>query len=664
MNLTYTIQDIVRHGGRLVFRYSSHDDGSGSLVSSFDAEYFHSQGNRRTETMGSLLLVKNGAPEVKFTLGDVAIIGRSSDCDVQLLDTQLSRRHTQIERKDGEFWVRDLESRNGTYLGDARIEEPCRLTSGDEIRVGGLSLIFDPIVELLHARDSEAFVCLVDEDTAKETEFEQLNADLAKVDRDSILAIHSITCELVATLDMEILLDTFLDRFIEYFDADRGFILLKDARSRKLKPAAIRANKSSIALSRTLMERAVESKNPILVHNALEDVSFVGSRSIVEHQLRSVMLVPLLAKGEVIGLLQIDKEEKDAYDQTSLAKLSMLAGSASLSIENARRYRAQKQRSESLASGRVGGTRFIGDNPRIQKLLADTDKAAASDARVLITGESGTGKELIARMIHERSARSTGPWIAINCAAIPENLLESELFGHEKGAFTGASKLKRGCFEMADGGTLFLDEIAELPARMQVKLLRALQDSCFYRLGSERSIHVDIRVVAATNRDLAGMISDGSFREDLYYRLNVVALSIPPLRERRDDIEPMVHFFAERIGHTLGKKPKVSSLAIARLKEYPWPGNVRELQNIIERVLVLGDSQEITAQDLPVELTVLHGKTGTELGNLHAVLATTERELLVKALAETKGNKSAACRLLGISRPTMDKKIAEYSIEI
>ncbi len=667
MDLKYTIESSDKGRSRLVFHYSSKKDSRDRLEGEVDARYVCHLGKRRNTAMGYLLLVKNGAPQLKFALGEATCLGRSSECEVQLLDTQLSRKHTKITRREDEYWIEDMESKNGTFVGDHRIAKPYKLVSGDEIRIGGLSLIFDPIVDILEQQDCGKSVYLVSEGEGDQAEVEPLSSPETPLSSDAIHAIHRITCDIVATLDLELLMDSFLDRFIAHFDADRGFILLRKRGSDDFVPAAVRTDRAAVAVSKSIMQKAIDAKAPILVRNALEDVSFVGAKSVIEHQLRSVMLVPLQHGDKVIGLLQLDKDEKDAYSQKSLAELFLLAGSASLAIANARKYEREKQRVEVEYKSR-GKVEFVGEHPRIKELLAMARKAATSDARVLITGESGTGKELIATLIHRESKRSSGPWVPINCGALPDNLIESELFGHEKGAFTGATKRKRGAFELADSGTLFLDEIAELPQRMQAKLLRAIQESCFYRLGAERPTHVDIRIVAATNQNLEQLVATGAFREDLYYRLNVVTLKIPALRERASDIEILASHFARRIGEKTGAHPSISSAAMNRLTAYRWPGNVRELKNIIERVMVLGDGKKVVAQNLPLELNVgpsdsSNKSMGFHEAGLHEVLAATERELIARALSETRGNKSAACRMLGISRPTMDKKIGDYNIE-
>jgi two-component system response regulator AtoC len=337
-------------------------------------------------------------------------------------------------------------------------------------------------------------------------------------------------------------------------------------------------------------------------------------------------------------------------------------------------------------SGR-GRFRLVGQSPAIRQIFAVVEKVANTPSTVLITGESGTGKELIARALHENSSRHAGPFIKINCAAIPKTLMESELFGYDKGAFTGAVGAKPGRFELAHGGTLFLDEIGEIPVEMQVKLLRVLQESDFERVGGIKTIKVDVRLVTATNRDLQQEIIAGSFRDDLYYRLNVVPIHIPPLRERREDIPLLAEHFLAKFNDRLKKQiGSLSSEAIDRLVAYHWPGNIRELENLMERTVLFCEAAEIGVSDLPPEVVgaaagaqaampVPAGATPTSLQALgaedrpaslkEAVRAQTERverELIQRALDETGGNVTQAARKLKISRKSLQTKMKELGL--
>ncbi len=314
---------------------------------------------------------------------------------------------------------------------------------------------------------------------------------------------------------------------------------------------------------------------------------------------------------------------------------------------------------------------FVGDSPQMDKVFRIIEKVADTDSTVLILGESGTGKELVARAIHYNSMRRDKPLIPVNCGAIPEELLESELFGHEKGAFTNAIRTRIGRFEMSNGGTIFLDEIAEMSPHLQVKLLRILQEQEFERLGGTKTIKCDIRVIAATNKNLDKLVEKGSFREDLYYRLKVIPVEIPPLRERRSDIPLLIHHFLEMMSKSRGKKIKgISKDVVKAFMDYDWPGNVRELENIIERMVILSDGDELTVQDIPDRILQRH--PGEDMGqaiipddgfSLSNAINEYERLLIIRALEKADWVKNRAAKLLNMNRTTLVEKIKKQGIE-
>jgi nitrogen regulation protein NR(I) len=319
---------------------------------------------------------------------------------------------------------------------------------------------------------------------------------------------------------------------------------------------------------------------------------------------------------------------------------------------------------------------IIGESSQVQELFKVIDKVADSPSTVLITGESGTGKELVATALHDGSSRKDKPLIKINCAAIPKDLMESELFGYERGAFTGAVTSKPGRFELADAGTIFLDEIGEVPIEMQVKLLRVLQESEFERVGGIKTTRVDVRLIAATNRDLLAEVEAGRFRKDLYYRLNVVPIHLPPLRERRADVPALVRHFIEKYNKRLNKKIEgIADEALVMLQAYPWPGNIRELENLMERVILFADGPRIEAHDLPAPVRGVGGTTTftaesptPEIGEtplkeiLKARQAEIEKAFIVQALGKTEGNVTRAAKLLGISRKSLQTKMKEFGL--
>ncbi len=320
----------------------------------------------------------------------------------------------------------------------------------------------------------------------------------------------------------------------------------------------------------------------------------------------------------------------------------------------------EKKREPKADPGRLD-TSIIGNSPQIAELLEMISYVAPTEATVLITGESGTGKELVAETLHRNSTRKDEPFVKVNCAALAESLLESELFGHEKGAFTGADRQRDGTFVQADGGTLFLDEIGETSTAMQVKLLRVLQEGELQRVGGEKTLTVDVRIIAATNRDLEREVEQGSFREDLYYRLNVVTLEVPPLRERQGDVELLAEHFISRFAEKNHRTVEsVSRECLRHLTAYPWPGNVRELENAIERGVILMRGNHLTEKSLPLQVQK-HFQTSEDLESTRpATLQEAEKELIRQTLKETDGNKSEAARRLGITRKTLQNKLQKY----
>ena len=348
-----------------------------------------------------------------------------------------------------------------------------------------------------------------------------------------------------------------------------------------------------------------------------------------------------------------------------------------LKIEKVLEYRAARRDRERLGEqnrylreeidGRYNFGEIIGESEQIHKVLAAVQKVAVTDSSVLVYGESGTGKELVARAVHYQSNRREGSFVKVNCGALPTELVESELFGHEKGAFTSAVKQKKGKFELAAGGTIFLDEIGDVPLETQVKLLRVLQEKQFDRVGGEQTLDADVRVVAATNRPLKQMVAEGTFREDLYYRLEVIPLRLPPLRERREDIRLLVdHFMVKKCGEMNIPLRRLSDEALKGLVRYPWPGNVRELENVIERTIVLADGEKIDYHDLPLTFDEA-GRDDQAVAPgampLNERLDEIEREMIAQAMQETNHVKTKAASLLGIKTSALYYKLDKYGLE-
>jgi DNA-binding NtrC family response regulator len=443
---------------------------------------------------------------------------------------------------------------------------------------------------------------------------------------------------------------------------------------------------------RAMLKLALESQDHVVVEARDQEEAVAALR---ESQLALVLSDLRLPKGDGLGVLRAVKETdselpvivmtahgsiQDAVDAMKQGALDFLAKPVdpdhllllvSRALEQRRllsEYRLLKEE----AAARRGGPSIIGDSPPLRQALTAIDRAAGTDTTVLLEGESGTGKELCARALHNASARASGPFVAINCAAIPENLLEAELFGYERGAFTGATQRKIGKFEMAQRGTIFLDEIGEMPLSLQAKMLRAIETKRIERLGGNTSIQVDVRIVAATNRLLRQAVAARQFREDLYFRLSVFPVVIPPLRDRKDDIPKLAHHFVDRVARDVGKKLTLSPEALAALVEYSWPGNVRELQNAIERAVILADGDRLLPRHL--HLSPPQGAaaedpwdqldwSGTLADVMSRFASEAEKRKIMQALKQAQNDKGRAADLLQINFKTLTAKLRQYGLD-
>ena len=429
----------------------------------------------------------------------------------------------------------------------------------------------------------------------------------------------------------------------------------------------------------------LENQRPVLRGNLVAEQHSPGDRRLVEEGIQSYCVVPLVALGQSIGTFTVWSEAQNRYSELDAELLQEVATQVSLAITNMRSYEEITALKRRLENENVylqeeirtehNFEEIVGNSPALLDLLRHVDQVARTQSTVLINGETGTGKELIARAIHNRSIRKDRPLVKVNCSAISSGLVESELFGHVKGAFTGAFERRIGRFELADGGTLFLDEVGELPLETQVKLLRVLQEREFEPVGSNRSLHVDVRIIAATNRNLQDSVKNGSFRSDLYYRLNVFPLKVPPLRERAGDITQLASFFLSRYSRSLGKKVNgLSSAATERLLRYSWPGNVRELQNVIERALILSEGPIIDLEnELPLapseparqsELPVAQSQPGD--AEPCKTLEEVERSYIASVLQQTGGvveGPKGAAKILGIHPNTLRHRIEKLGLK-
>jgi transcriptional regulator with GAF, ATPase, and Fis domain len=506
-------------------------------------------------------------------------VGRDPESDVAIADPALPPTALQL-RRDGDGWA--VEGHRGAELTvNGRRRPSAHLAAGDVLRVGATELRFD---------DGSApapVAALPPRQPALET-------------------LVRFSERLLAATDSARLLDELLDALVEVTGADKGFLILLDAGERTVRAARNVARETIEAtvenVSDSILQQVVETRRPIVVGDALHDAHWSESSSVVNLKLCSVMCAPLMQKGEVFGVIYLGNDRiVSLFDERSLEILTVFASQASLLLQHALLLDALRRENVALreaAAARQYGD-LIGAGPGMREVYRRIEKVAGTDISVLVSGETGTGKEVVAREIHRRSLRADGPFVAVNCGAIPEPLLESELFGHAKGSFTGATASRIGKFQAASGGTLFLDEIGEMPGPLQVKLLRALQDRAVTRIGEAHPEPVDIRVIAATNKILEDEIRRGTFREDLYYRLHVVSIRLPPLRERLEDVPVIAKFFLQRYAREFGSRVRgFTPAAVLALKKYAWPGNIRELENRVKKAVVLAEKAVVGPEDL------------------------------------------------------------------
>jgi Nif-specific regulatory protein len=405
---------------------------------------------------------------------------------------------------------------------------------------------------------------------------------------------------------------------------------------------------------------------PVLSNDVKNDPRYSGKYNhIIDTPLESILCIPLISGGKVLGVLNIiNKPEGGRFTDDDLHLAQAFAGQAAIAIDNANIYDAMSKENKILREQLENAPKLLTSfSPPMKAVIEMAKRAAESDATILLLGESGTGKEVVAKAIHAWSDRSSHPFVAMNCAALPEQLLESEIFGHEQGAFTGALRRKEGKVELANGGTLFLDEIGEVKLDLQTKLLRVIQDHQFERVGGTETITADIRIISATNRDLREEVQKGAFREDLFFRLNVISLTIPPLRERKEDILYIANQFIKRYcAEEKRPVPALSASARKALLEYGWPGNVRELENVLERAIVLGVTDTIDADNLLLELALPSLKPLDLNMPYRELVKKFKREVIKEALRECEGNQSRAAKKLLLTQPYLSRLMKDLGI--
>jgi transcriptional regulator with GAF, ATPase, and Fis domain len=571
------------------------------------------------------------APQLVTLVKPLTSLGQGDDHDISLSDPTAGEAVLAIENINGIFNASAVEGAGFAVNGKKVARH--RLSDGDVLKLGQTEVTFHT-------------------STPRLTPAPQPGLDLV-----ALHDLYEFSERLIATPDIDRLLEALIDEVIRVTGADKGFLVLAEGTSLDVRVAR-NLDRQNIAdaierLSDSIVNRVLQTKKPLIVSDALHDVDFNASESVVNLKLCSVICVPLIERGgNAFGIIYLGNDRiANRFEQRSLEILSIYAAQASLLIKNAILLSELKVENRALKTAQEEA-RFgdiVGASENMRHVFRKLEKIAPTDIPVLITGETGTGKELIARELHRRSQRRGGPFVTINCGAIPENLLESELFGHVKGAFTGAIATRVGRFQAASGGTLFLDEVGEMPVALQVKLLRALQDKIITKVGDTRGETVDIRVIAATNRVPEDEIKAGRFREDLYYRLNVVGLHLPPLRERGEDIEVIGRHLLARYAKEFNSNAKgFAPNALQAMRRYAWPGNIRQLENRIKKAVVLAEAPLVTAEDLDLRPENLEPIT-----TLAAAVEEFKERYIDEVLRRNGENRTKTARDLGVDARTV-----------
>lgn len=642
------------------------------------------------------------------------IIGRASSNEIPIADERSSRRHAEIYFDDGTWKVRDLGSRNGTFVDGLKLDGPKSLDAGNQITVGSCRLTFtrslDEVVPPLEVdevgpQSTANTQSEIPSIIHRQSKSSILDPESLKTGTNSLKgssAVPSRTIPAVATELLQLAFDVArevsvgsacelaLNRLMLATGCQSGGVLRLEPRNKEsntsqttVLAALQRSGKAYHPVSDTLVANVHRDNTAILARNVSSDAHLVGGATAssmstkASHVLTttSVIVAPMRIGDEIIGLVHLysrlgETDLTHDHLEVTLAVADVLA----VSLDNIFRQqtletklKSSRNRISELEQQLGHAVEWIGPSSALKRIRDQVQRVGPTHATVLIRGESGAGKELVARAIHDSSQRANCPFVAINCAALTPTLLESELFGHEKGAFTGATDRKLGKFEQASGGTIMLDELGEMSSEIQAKFLRVLEGKAFERVGGSKPIQVDVRVIAATNRDLEQAVRDGQFRSDLYFRLRVIELIVPPLRQRPDDIMPLANYFLNQFVTRSGYGPTgFSERAKEAMQKYSWPGNVRELRNCVERAFVLSNGPIAEPEDLALSYLQVPGQSGNAIPPpitsqyQEKTIEELEQQHIEATLEYTAGQKNRAATILGIERSTLDRKLKKF----
>jgi Nif-specific regulatory protein len=633
----------------------------------------------QVNTQPKLAALSGPLRNAEFLVAGTLTIGRDSTNSICLEDTSVSPHHCQVNCDGGLFLLMDLESESGTLVNGIPVNERV-LSSGDQIAVGSSLFLFN--LEK-HVSASRSTVQL-DENSAVGARVQQLrNDELLYLHPDSLAALPpaerlaralstllKISTAIGSIRDVESLQWQLLGMIFDVIPAERGAILLvEDTTEEVPSPVAwdrLAGPEHLVHVSRELARRVIGEGISVLENEASTQDASEGPIKHGSKPANSILCVPLSVGGQVLGIIYLHSSNPaTVFSEDDLQLLAAIAGLAAIAIENANQFESLGIENRQLRAEAGLQHDMAGQSPRMREVYQFIERVAPSESTVLIYGESGTGKELAARAVHNNSLRKDRLFLALNCAALSETLLESELFGHEKGAFTGAINQKKGLLEVAEGGSVFLDEIGELPLTLQAKLLRVLQEREIVRVGGTRSIKINVRFLAATNRDLQKAVHEEKFRADLYHRLNVISLTMPPLREHAEDIPLLAELFASRNAEKCNRKLKeISSEARACLMRYEWPGNIRELENAMERAVVIGSGDVILPEDLP-EAVLESGPTSTSgPANYHDAVRDLKKQLILRAWEQSGGSFTEAAKILGVHANYLHRLIRNLDLRV
>ena len=670
------------------------------------------------------LIIREGskwADVVRLAPGETVTIGRAPTNTIVIKDERCSRNHAEVFQASGQWMLRDLDSRNGTNVAGQRITADYSLEPGELIQIGNSHLAFvddlakafpDTSTVLKSSKlvdgdgdrlvmssgpDDESVLDLFDSASithrkghsslldAPPREGEEDAGSSPKIGR-AAAKLCRIAFELAKSTDVVSLANSALDGLFEGTQIDAGAVILR----RRDETGARQSDELEVVASRSDSEHAYHRVSAFLATTVLREGQAVMARNVMDDSqlgnrdsrgemlATSVICAPIRMEGRLLGLVHVYTTDVDvSTDPEDLEFTLAVADTVGVALENLNQRQELAENLNQIRTENVQlreqlgvQSEIVGASEVMARVTQQIARAAPSRATVLIRGESGVGKELVARAVHFSSPRAEGPFVCLNCAALSESLLESELFGHEKGAFTGATERKIGKFEQAHKGTLMLDEIGEMSPTIQAKFLRVLEGHPFERVGGSEAIKVDVRVIAATNRDLEKDVSEGAFRRDLYFRLHVLEIQVPGLRKRPEDIPELAEFFLRKFNEETGRKLQgYTPRAMEELLRYRWPGNVREMKNVIERAVVLARGEYVDHDDLVLSHLKTAGDTevgvspdSRHVGYEPASLADVEKAHILRTLKATNWNKSKSAKILGIERSTLDRKINRYGL--